>query len=355
MGFNTEINNKPLQFLKKTDRVFQKEIQSFLEHTQLPLYTFQFVKQTSEDFLKQKACFWWDHPTHFRSNWLILNDNWQAVFINPKEPANTNTARIPLLRANVKQQGPFVLEVMVDTVERIVWVVDVLHAKGEDCFNTMTFIERFEIVQKVLKNCIQSHAVLQSCEVKLAPWKQLTAFSNYSPNEKCCVSFVSNEPGQRRHVWKNTVEKLNVVNHRIPDNTSVKHSGAKHSSTKQPSQYGFIDDVKEEPVLKKEVVVQASGPAPNPEPLPIELSEDKFPVLVNKKYTKAIAYKDPKATGPDLYLLEHIDGSQLGTLALRSMQLRILLRKAVDSRSKVPVSIAWYEPFQKYEIKSIID
>jgi hypothetical protein len=266
-----------------------------------------------------------------------------------------DTARIPLLRANVKQQGPFVLEVMVDTVERIVWVVDVLHAKGEDCFNTMTFIERFEIVQKVLKNCIQSHAVLQSCEVKLAPWKQLTAFSNYSPNEKCCVSFVSNEPGQRRHVWKNTVEKLNVVNHRIPDNTSVKHSGAKHSSTKQPSQYGFIDDVKEEPVLKKEVVVQASGPAPNPEPLPIELSEDKFPVLVNKKYTKAIAYKDPKATGPDLYLLEHIDGSQLGTLALRSMQLRILLRKAVDSRSKVPVSIAWYEPFQKYEIKSIID
>jgi hypothetical protein len=334
MGFNTEINSKPLQFLKKTDRVFQKEIQSFLEHTQLPLYTFQFVKQTSEDFLKHKACFWWDHPTHFRSNWLILNDNWQAVFINPKEPANTSTARIPLLRANVKQQGPFVLEVMVDSVERIVWVVDVLHAKGEDCFNTMTFIERFEIVQKVLKNCIQSHAVLQSCEVKLAPWKQLNAFSNYSLNEKCCVSFVSNEPGQRRHVWKNTLEKNVTVNHRSLENRSQK----------PPPQYGFIDDVKEEPEQETK-----------PEPQPIEVSEDKFPALVNKKYTKAIAYKDPKGTGPDLYLLEHIDGSQLGTLALRSMQLRILLRKAVDLRTKVPVSIAWYEPFQKYEIKSIID
>jgi len=348
MGFNTEINSKPLQFLKKTDRVFQKEIQSFLEHTQLPLYTFQFVKQTSEDFLKHKACFWWDHPTHFRSNWLILNDNWQAVFINPKEPANTSTARIPLLRANVKQQGPFVLEVMVDSVERIVWVVDVLHAKGEDCFNTMTFIERFEIVQKVLKNCIQSHAVLQSCEVKLAPWKQLNAFSNYSPNEKCCVSFVSNEPGQRRHVWKNAVEKNVPVNHRSLENRSLEHR-----SQKQTPHYAFIDDVKEEPTLKKEVLVPASKPAP--EPVHTEVNEDKFPALVNKKYTKAIAYKDPKATGPDLYLLEHIDGSQLGTLALRSMQLRILLRKAVDSRTKVPVSIAWYEPFQKYEIKSIID
>ena len=348
MGFNTEINSKPLQFLKKTDRVFQKEIQSFLEHTQLPLYTFQFVKQTSEDFLKQKACFWWDHPTHFRSNWLILNDNWQAVFINPKEPANTSTARIPLLRANVKQQGPFVLEVMVDTVERIVWVVDILHAKGEDCFNTMTFIERFEIVQKVLKNCIQSHAVLQSCEVKLAPWKQLSTFSNYSLNEKCCVTFVSNEPGQRRHVWKNTVEKNVTVNNRSLEHRSLEHRSLETRSQKQAPQYAFIDDVKEE-------LEQKAVPVPKPEPLPIELSEDTFSVLVNKKYTKAIAYKDPKATGPDLYLLEHIDGSQLGTLALRSMQLRILLRKAIDLRTKVPVSIAWYEPFQKYEIKSIID
>lgn len=312
MGFNTELNNKPLHFLKNADRVFQKEIQSFLEHTPLPLYTFQFMKATSENFMKQKAAFYWEHPSHFRSSWLVLNEGWQAVFVNPKEPEKASTARIPLLRANVKQQGPFVLEVMLDQVERIVWVVDLLSAKGINYFDSVPFVERFELAQKVVSACIQKNAVLQSCEVKLAPWLPLQEFKNYETNDKCHVAFISNEYSQRRHVLK-PLKHVTVV--------------------KSKEVYSFVD----EPIKENEVV-----------------NIDMPIIAVNKKHTKALAYKDTKNIGPDLYLLELMDGTQIGSLALRSMPLRLELRRLIETKDKIPVSIAWYEPFQKYELKSII-
>ena len=331
MGFNTEINSKPLHFLKNVDRVFQKEIQSFLEHTPLPLYTFQFVKSTSEPFLKQKAAFWWEHPSHFRSSWLVLNEGWQAVFINPKEPANASTARIPLLRANVKQQGPFVLEVMLDQVERIVWVVDLLSAKGINYFDSMPFVERYDLAQKVVGACIQKNAVLQSCEVRMAPWLPISSFKTYEANDKCHVAFIANEYGQRRHVLKNTYEAKPIQ---------------KQEPRNKPQVYSFVEDAPPPPSKPKDQsVLQMLDPVSSISTIPD----------INKKHTKAIAYKDPNGSGPDLYLLELIDGVQIGSLCIRSMPLRLELRKLIEVKNKIPVAIVWYEPFQKYELKSIFN
>ena len=342
MGFSTELHSKPLHFFKKVDRVFQKEIQSFLEHTQLPLYTFQFVKETSESFLRGSACFWWEHPSHFKSSWLVLNGGWEAVFVNPREPEHANSARIPLLRANVKQQGPFVLEVMLDTVERIVWVVDILSSKGVNCFDTMPFLERYDLAQKVVANCIQSHAVLQSCEVKMVPWKNLSLFSPYEPNEKCCVTFMSARAGDRRHVWKKgvAVQVGQVVEMRIQP---IPITNKKHVQ----QSYGFVEDDLENAVTGHSVLDKAVEPTPANPPQKEE--------PVDKNHKKALAYKDPKGAGPDLYLLELMDGTQLGSLALRNMQMRIQLRKTIETKTKVPVSIIWYEPFNKYELKSILE
>ncbi len=335
MGFTTEVHSKPLHFLKKTDRVFQKEIQSFLEHTQLPLYTFQFVKPTSESFLKQKATFYWQHPGHLRSSWLILNEGWQAVFVNPKEPGSPDTARIPLLKANVKQQGPFVLEVMLDTVERIVWIVDLLSAKGQQLFESMPFNQRFELAHKVMTACIQKNPVLQSCEVRLADWRPIKDFaSTIQENERCHIAFMTNEPGNRRHVWKPLQKKKEVV-------APVRQ---KNNTNHTNQVYSFVDEIEdktEQPVRQEIPVEEKPTPQQTQPPL-------------NKKHTRALAYKDPKGTGPDLYLLKLIDGTQIGSLALRSMPLRMQLRKAVEAKTKVPVAIAWYEPFSKYELKSLI-
>ena len=112
------------------------------------------------------------------------------------------------------------------------------------------------------------------------------------------------------------------------------------------SNYDFVDDVE----VKAEPVQEQIQVDKTPVESFVHVFNDK---PVNKTYTKAIAYKDPKATGPDLYLLELIDGTQLGSLALRSMPLRIQLRKLIETNTKVPITISWYEPFHKYEIVKV--
>jgi hypothetical protein len=104
--------------------------------------------------------------------------------------------------------------------------------------------------------------------------------------------------------------------------------------------YGFVED---EVVEHKNTVISVVE----------NVVEKEEPV--DKNHKKALAYKDPKAVGPDLYLLELMDGTQLGSLALRNMQMRIQLRKTIETKTKVPVSIIWYEPFNKYELKSILE
>ena len=186
MGFTSEYHSKPLRFLKNADRALQKKIESFLQYTELPEYTFQFVKPSSEDSIKNNVAFWWERPSSYRTYHLILNESWPAVLVNMRNTSHAHTARIPLLRAEVNKAGPIVFECLLDENDRILWIVDILHSKGVNLVKTNDFLTRYELSQRILASCIQSHSVLQSCEVRLAPWKQLCEMKTWTPTPKCC-------------------------------------------------------------------------------------------------------------------------------------------------------------------------
>ncbi len=318
MGFTSEHHSKPLHFLKPADRVLQKEIASFLQHTPLPEFTFQFLKPSSESIVSTRAALWWERNSAYRAYQLILDSHWPAVLLNSRDPTKVYTARIPLLRQEVQKRGPIVLECLLDESDRILWVVDTLFLKGEQCTKTMKFVERVAIVQEVLATCIQPHAVLQSCEVRIAPWRQLSELASWEPTPHCCVEFAMADPGVRRFVW----------------------NGKTAQKKKDAPVCGIVD---EEPPQQQpqaqEQVQQSQQPT----------------VSLTKTHTIAFCQKDPKATGPDLYLLALADGTQLGSAAIRSMQIRTAIRKATAQGQPVLVKIAWYEPFQKYELKSIVE
>jgi hypothetical protein len=158
----------------------------------------------------------------------------------------------------------------------------------------------------------------------MAQWLQIPDFKNYETNDKCHVAFIANEAGQRRHVLKPVLAPI------IKSVFDAKPIVSNKPKNKTIELYSFIDEA-----VKPEMPSVPSAP-------------------LDKKHTRALAYKDPKSIGPDLYLLELMDGTQIGSLALRSMPLRLELRRLVETKDKVPVSIVWYEPFQKYELKSIV-
>jgi hypothetical protein len=332
MGFSSEFHGTPLRFLKRADRVFQKEIESFLQRTDLPEFTFpQFVKSSSEATIKKQVAFWWERPANFRAYQLILNDTWAACLVNSRDTSQVFTARIPLLRQEVKRKGPIVLECLLDETDRILWIVDVLHMKGVNTQKTMDFLQRYKLANEILQACIQSHAVLQSCEVKIVPWRCIEELDSWEPTPKCCLELMCLEAGWRRFVWK---EELNAP-------------------TKQPravpaQQQCMIID--EEPIVlgKPEVPV-----APKQSPEKLQSSSAPISTLLPKNHKVAFLLKDPKANGPDLYILQASDGVALGSAAIRSMPLRLALRKAVLEENCL-VHISWYEPFHKYEVTGLV-
>jgi len=319
MGFSTELHSQPLNFLKPS--VFQKDIETFLEHTELPVYTTQFVKPSSEQFLRNKMAFWWERPSHFRTYYLILNDNFKiaSVFVNPKDPKKAMTGRLPLLRTTIRKDGPFVLECMLDTFERIIWVVDVLSIKGENVFQKMEFPERYLLAQKIVKTCIQPHAVLQSYEVKIVPWKGLEHFAQYTCAPKCSVEFIGIEGGLRRFIWSPPVKTKEI----------------------QRSDCNIQDNTEENMNM---------NPLPN---VARQHTQETQTKEIIKTHTLAKCIKDPKALGPDLYILK-VDNKDIGSAAIRSMQIRAELRKSSNVKKEFDVVIQWYEPFGKYEIRNIV-
>lgn len=359
MGFTSEYHSKPLRFLKKADRVLQKEIESFLQRTELQEYTFQFVKPSSEEVIKTQIAFMWERPVSYRSYQLILNEGWAAVLVNAREPSHPYTARIPLLRNEVRKVGPIVLECLLDESDRILWIVDVLHSKGENTVKTLDFIKRYQLCQKILASCIQSHAVLQSCEVKLAPWKPLHEMASMTPTPKCCIEMVGLNANNRRYVWRPPPQevKKNIWDVDVSQETPQRPKKIHKQTYNTPNECAIIDDeptnstIQENTENTMNTVKKESMPIQTQQTHQTQQTQSQ---TIPKNYTIAYCSKDPKISGPDLYVLEFTDGTQLGSAAIRSMQTRLALRKAIEQQSKLLVNIEWYTTFNKYEIKSIV-
>jgi hypothetical protein len=339
MGFSSEFHGTPLRFLKRADRVFQKEIESFLQRTDLPEFTFQFVKPSSEATIKKQVAFWWERPANFRAYQLILNDTWAACLVNSRDTSQVFTARIPLLRQEVKRKGPIVLECLLDETDRILWIVDVLHMKGVNTQKRMDFLQRYKLANEVLQSCIQPHAVLQSCEVKIVPWRSIEELDSWEPTPKCCLELMCLEAGWRRFVWKEEFTAPTKQPRAVPV---------------QQQQCMIID---EEPIVPQDTLIVGKPEVPvAPKPYLEKLqSSSSAPssTLLQKNHKVAFLLKDPKANGPDLYILQASDGVALGSAAIRSMPLRLALRKAVMAENCL-VHISWYEAFHKYEVTGLV-
>ncbi len=87
----------------------------------------------------------------------------------------------------------------------------------------------------------------------------------------------------------------------------------------------------------------------------VEVKVQSKPVIPDTKYTEAIARKIVGM--PDTYSLQSKTNLDLGRGAVQTSGLSMLLRSEFTSRKResVPVSIQWYEEFQRYKITGILE
>jgi hypothetical protein len=79
------------------------------------------------------------------------------------------------------------------------------------------------------------------------------------------------------------------------------------------------------------------------------------PSTTDTKYTEAFARKIVGM--PDTYQLQSKTNLDLGRAAVQTAGVSILLRNEFTSkkRESVPVSLQWYEEFQRYKITGVLE
>lgn len=77
-------------------------------------------------------------------------------------------------------------------------------------------------------------------------------------------------------------------------------------------------------------------------------------ISIDKSLTTAICKKDPISKLPDCYRLYDNLQNDIGLAALRLFTITQKIRTVLETSSQCKVSIAWHEPFGKFEIKDVL-
>jgi hypothetical protein len=308
---------------------FHKTITNLLEPIPLPFPSYQIVKENASSILSKHQFYAWKRPAHLRPQWLIVSDLGPAVLVDPRDTTRIFTIKFPFDVRRVQHCGPIVCEGAYDAQEATLYVWDILVWEKEEIYTKQNYSDRWKLLQHVATTILDANHPNSEIRIQLPVWESLASVCGTIPEKEYAVEFQPEKAGLRRYLW--LAPKKTETYH--PQTHHERAMVAKHAIETKPM---FVDDP--ETVSEKQVV----------------LPQETKTVITQKTHTQGILKKDLRSKLPDSYILSSMSGEQLGLPAVRRIDLSKQLRTYFTTQESCMVSIQWYEPFQKYEIKSML-
>jgi len=298
---------------------------SILESMVFPSYNI--VKETSQRSLELNQYHVWKRPAHLRSHWLILSEKSPALLVDIRNSDNIYSLKIPYDTRQVQKIGPIVCEAAYDSQEATLWIWDLVYFEQKNLWQTIPYSRRWNLLQTLVRPLIyDSHP---TCDIRVSypAWMNMKQFLLEAEEVGYSYEFQPEAAGQKRLLWlvvrkNDTFKAANFHEREMISHTSC----------------AIIPD-------EDDVVVKA--PVVKPSPVEPKVHESKG------KYSTAFLVKDKLSKLPDTYKLTSESGEDLGLAAIRSMEMSSKLRSVGPEGCKV--EIQWYESFQKYEVRRIIN
>ena len=298
---------------------FHEKLSMFLEPFPLPFPTFQIVKESTEPVLSQHPPYAWVRPAHLRSQWLIIADGLPILMMDPKDHSRLSSIRVPFDKARVQHIGPIVCEGAWDAQDHILWIWDVVVWEKSVIWETMKYSKRWDLVKMVVGEILDCGHPMSDAEVQVPVWESLQLVrSRKDLDPATSIEFQPEKAGQRRFVF-------------IIRDEGVKFRPTTHHERKMLAETAcaIIQEVHKEEAYKE-------VPKPKNKIIPIE----KEGLLKKEKL-------------PDTYRILSESGEDLGLAAIRSLGMSKELRELFKTNETINVTIMWYEPFQKYEVRQL--
>lgn len=312
---------------------FHKTITNLLEPMPLPFPSYQIVKDSTATILSKHQFYAWKRPAHLRPHWLVLSDLGQAVLVDPRDTTRVFTIKFPFDVRRVQHCGPIVCEGAYDAQEATLYVWDILVWEKEEIYTRQNYSERWKLLQHIATTILDANHPNSEIRIQLPVWESLSAVSGVVPEKEYAVEFQPEKAGQRRFLWlaPKKAETYRPQTH---------HERAMVAKNAIEPKSMFVEDPEPE---TSEVVLEPD----------IAVVQEQKPTAP-KTYTQGMLKKDTRSKLPDSYILTSLSGEALGLPAIRRIDLSKHLRIHFTTHESCTVVIQWYEPFQKYEIRSIV-
>jgi len=303
---------------------FQKDVNSLLEHKELPFPTFQLVKPTAQSVLENQVFYGWMRPSHLRPSFLLLDCAFPPVLVDSRDQSRKHTIRIPLARKKLALVGPIICEVFWDPQDQILWIFDVLWYKNEYVYKTDKFSERSKHLITIVNELLNDTSGYSDCSVRIPKYLSLEEVEMADPG--FCIEFQPEASDRRRFVFLGNIKKM--------------ISNPKEVIVSKGHTYGLVDDA-------------ITNSSPSPRLMKSKIEEKPKPDS-SKQIMKIT--KDKNSKLPDTYRLESTDNStNMGLAAIRNMTISFALKEVFRTQTETLVEVKWYEPFEKYEILGLAE
>ena len=325
---------------------FHKTITNLLEPIPLPFPSYQMLKESSASILSKHQFYAWKRPAHLRPNWLVLSDLGPAVLVDPRDTTRVSSIKFPFDVRKVQHVGPVIFEAAYDTQEATLYVWDILVWEKEEIYTKQNYSQRWKLLQHIANTILDINHPNSEIHIRLPVWESLSSISNFKPEKEYSIEFQPEKAGQRRFLW--VMPRQNDT-----FKPQTHHERAMIAANAKEIKPLFVDDT--------DIIVNTNEPTIQQVQVQAEVIQEQVSQstqdkseTVSKQETQGILTKDLRSKLPDTYILKSLQGTQLGLPAIRRLDLSKQLRVYFTTHDSCTVSIQWYEPFQKYEIKQVL-
>ncbi len=336
---NSEVRVRTKPALRLCQRDFQKNVVAFLEKIRIPEVLESRIRSNAKAVVSSKIFYAWKRPAQLRSNLLYLEEGKPIAMIQWPNKEKAWTIRIPINHRQLAAVGPVVCECFWDPIDHNLTLCDVVYYHKELVWQTESFSSRYELLNSIKEGIMQNTNEYSDCTVEIPAYCSMDAAAGWAEDEAWSFSLQPEDAGCRR--FRHGVDQARRPREDRQDRRQERQKSQPTLQIQSESE----DEVQAPPQQQK---IKQLIPSPPP--------------IVKKKESAGIEYGnidcilrlDTKNPMPDVYKLTSMTtGADLGIAAIRSLDLSLKIRTALQGAEQLRVKTAWYEPFKKYEITQL--
>jgi hypothetical protein len=318
--------------LKVAPSSLQEEIHLFLEERNiLGIHVSQQIRTLEQLDPKQKI-FVGTRLGPVPSGFLILRSDSPVIYWNTKI-GSAHILRISLDRRQLEKIGSAVISATYYASERKLILEDVLYYNNNIVYNDKTFLERWELMNRLCKFVIKPDiSGIQGFELTVAKYMSLSEWLAQGTLQGYMSEFVFDKPHWRRLLWRG-----DVIQGQLPQGQG--------QSQQHQKQYKTL------PLL------------PTPQ-VHVHTQQPKMDAIITPTITTtslepheliATIEKDTSLNLPDSYVLYAAGHKLIGAASVRKLTISLALRSAIISTTPITVRVEYNESFKKYEVVEVLD